>query len=118
MRFAGDALNTLNHDNYGQHTVDGQQRLVEPVQPNTYPQVVDTPAHLIGQQGFDAANMPERDMGEQANLFNPFSWFDGKNQSDIEKMESGSHEKIESGGIGGAIMNRNRMLNQLRNELR
>lgn len=53
MRFAGDALNTLNHDNYGQHTVDGQQRLVEPVQPNSFPQVIDTPAHLTGGRGFD-----------------------------------------------------------------
>ena len=50
MRFAGDAL---NHDNYGQHTVDGQQRLVEPAHPNKYPQVLDTPAHLTGRHGFD-----------------------------------------------------------------
>ena len=46
MRFAGDAL---NHDNYGQQMVDGQQRLVEPAHPNKYPQVLDTPAHLTGQ---------------------------------------------------------------------
>ena len=53
MRFAGDALQVLNHDNYGQHTVDGQQRLVEPAKPNSYPQVIGTPAHLVGQAGFD-----------------------------------------------------------------
>ena len=53
MRFAGDALKVLNHDNYGQHTVDGQQRLVEPAHPNKYPQVIDTPAHLVGARGFD-----------------------------------------------------------------
>ena len=54
---------------------------------------------------------------EVANLFNPLSWFNGKNQSDIEKMQSGSEEKIEQKGIGGAIMNRNRELNRLMNEL-
>ena len=53
MRFAGDALNVLNHDNHGQYTVDGQQRLVEPAHPNKYPQVLDTPAHLTGRHGFD-----------------------------------------------------------------
>ena len=52
MRFAGDAL---NHDTYGQILSDGNQRLVEPAKPNTYPQVIDTPAHLLGQQGFDMA---------------------------------------------------------------
>ena len=54
---------------------------------------------------------------EVANLFNPMSWFNGKNQEDIDKMNSGSKEKIEQRGISGAIMNRNRELNQLMNEL-
>ena len=49
---------------------------------------------------------------EVANLFNPLSWFNGKNQKDIEKMNSGSSEEIEQKGIGGVIMNRNRRLNR------
>lgn len=52
-RMAGEIYDVLNHDNYGQHTVDGQQRLVEPAHPNKYPQVIDTPAHLTGRPGFD-----------------------------------------------------------------
>ena len=59
MRFAGDALSVLNHDNYGQRTVDGQQRLIEPVKPNSYPQVIDTPAHLTGNPGFDALDLKQ-----------------------------------------------------------
>ena len=55
MRFAGDAL---NHDNYGQHTVDGQQRLVEPAKPNKYPQVLDTPEKDMGEQASIMYNLP------------------------------------------------------------
>jgi len=85
MRFAGDALNVLNHDNYGQHTVDGQQRLIEPVQPNSYPQVVDTPAHLTGQPGFDRAMLPNGEQGPARGPNIPIKNYGGKYMPDASQ---------------------------------
>ena len=55
---------------------------------------------------------------EIAGLFNPFDWINGNNQKDIEKMDSGSKEDITNHGkIGNTLMNRNRILQQIRNEM-
>ena len=51
---------------------------------------------------------------EVAGIFNPFDWFNGKNQKDIDKMNSGSDEPITNQGkTGNTIMNRNRKLKQM-----
>ena len=55
---------------------------------------------------------------EVAGLFNIFDWSNGNNQKDIERMDAGSDEPITNQGkVGNTIMNRNRKLNQMLNEL-
>jgi hypothetical protein len=51
---------------------------------------------------------------EVAGIFNPFDWFNGNNQKDIERMDTGSDEPITNQGkVGNTIMNRNRKLKQM-----
>ena len=79
MRFAGDAL---NKDTYGQILSDGNQRLIEPAAANTYPQVIDTPAHLTGQPGFDQALLPNGEQGPAQGPNIPIKNYGGKYMPD------------------------------------
>lgn len=85
MRFAGDAL---NKDTYGQVLSDGNQRLVEPAHANTYPQVIDTPAHLMGQPGFDKAMLPNGEQGPAQGANIPIKKFGDRFMPDATQPSS------------------------------
>ena len=140
MRFAGQTFNKFSEqkdfsdaDNY-MRRIQGVERTIPQIQNPVVPgfnteDLTPTPELPAGtpfnqnekkryiQQVPGSGISSVQNGTEVANLFNPLNWFNNKNQSDIDKMRSGSEEKIDQKGIKGVIMNRNRELNRLMNEL-
>lgn len=67
--------------------------------------------------GVDLNDPQSQEMLLAGNLLNPFDWFNGSNQKMIKNMDEGGPEEFDTKKPVGAMMERNRRLNELMNRM-